>query len=119
MDYEKNKKYDAEQRMWNGSIHILSNRPEIAFAWAAYFAERSNIYVNGKEYRVEHIFNAGLEFANGTYLPFGNYVIFKSELGLTVYTYEYLEGLRRTSSISETICFTEEQFFLNIIKAVG
>lgn len=75
-----NEKYDAEKRMWNDSVHILSDRPELAFAWAAYFAEHSNIYVNGKEYRVEHIFNAGLEFANGTYLPFGNYVMFKSNL---------------------------------------
>lgn len=55
--------------------------------------------------------NAGLEFANGTYLPFGNYVMFKSKLGLTVYTYEYLQGLRKTSSIAEMFTFTEEQFF--------
>lgn len=106
-----NEKYDAEKRMWNDSVHILSDRPELAFAWAAYFAEHSNIYVNGKEYRVEHIFNAGLEFANGTYLPFGNYVMFKSKLGLTVYTYEYLQGLRKISSIAEMFTFTEDQFF--------
>lgn len=43
-----NEKYDVEKRMWNDSVHILSDRPELAFAWAAYFAEHSNIYVNGK-----------------------------------------------------------------------
>lgn len=30
-----NEKYDAEKRMWNDSVHILSDRPELAFAWAA------------------------------------------------------------------------------------
>ena len=108
---EEKRLYDAEQRIWNDKIHILSDQPELAFAWAAYFANHSDIYVNGRKYRVEYIFNAGLEFANGTYLPYGNYVIFKSELGLMVYTYEYLKKLRKTSSISVMICFTEEQFF--------
>lgn len=108
---EEKRLYDTEQRIWNGKIHILSDQPELAFAWAAYFANHSDIYVNGRKYRVECIFNAGLEFANGTYLSYGNYVIFKSELGLTVYTYEYLKELRKTSSISVMICFTEEQFF--------
>lgn len=37
--------------------------------------------------------------------------MFKSKLGLTVYTYEYLQGLRKTSSIAEMFTFTEEQFF--------
>ena len=49
-----NEKYDAEKRMWNDSVHILSDRPELAFAWAAYFAEHSNIYVNGIEYFSEY-----------------------------------------------------------------
>ena len=114
-----NEKYDAEKRMWNDSVHILSDRPELAFAWAAYFAERSNIYANGKEYRVEHIFNAGLEFANGTYLPFGNYVMFKSKVGLTVYTYEYLQGLRKHHQLPKCSPLLKSNFFLNIIKAAG
>ena len=68
-----------EYRERNGNKHIVSDNKLNAFAWAGYYANYSSILINGKSYEVVHVTDSEIEFADGTYLPFVCYSIFKSD----------------------------------------
>lgn len=100
-----------ELRERNGIKNIVSDIQINAFAWAAYHANYSNIYINGKEYRVIHIFNSQITFSNGDYLPYGNYVMFENDKGICVYEQQYLKEIRTNNTIENHLyCFTDETF---------
>lgn len=97
----------------NGKKHIVSDEEEKAFAWAGYYANHSNILINGIEYNVVYKRNCSIVFDNGTFLPFGSYVVFKSDNENRFYDEHKLQEVRNNNPLKEHfICFNDE-IFLN------
>lgn len=100
-----------EYREKNGNKHIVSDDELNAFAWAGYYANCSTILINGKSYEVVHVADSEIEFANGTYLPFGCYAIFKSDNEVKFFDDYKLREIRKENPLErEYYCFNDEQF---------
>lgn len=91
--------------------HIVSDDKAKAFAWAGYYANHSYILINGKEYWVVYEYEVYIEFSDGTYLPCGNYVIFKSADETIICNNDKLEDIRNENPLEHHyICFNDETF---------
>lgn len=103
-----------EYRERNGNKHIVSDNELNAFAWAGYYANCSTILINGKSYEVVHVTDSEIEFADGIYLPFGCYAIFKSDNEVKFFDDYKLREVRKENPLEhEYYCFNEDQFFKN------
>ena len=100
-----------ELRERNEQKHIVSDDEVKAFAWAGYYTQCSNIFVNGKEYRVVHVTDSAIDFNDGTSLPVGCYAIFESEDGTRICDDYKLREVRNNNPLENSIyCFTDEAF---------
>ncbi len=100
-----------ELRERNGKKHIVAKDELKSFAWAAYYAQCSNIIINGKEYRVVHIMDSAIDLNNGISLPVGCYAIFKGEDGTKIYDDYKLKDIRKNNPLKNIIyCFDDETF---------
>lgn len=100
-----------ELRERNGIKHIISDNELNAFAWAGYYANCSNIIINGKDYTVIHITDSSIDFSDGTFLPIGCYAIFEGEDGIVVYNDYELREIRNNNPLDKNIyCFDDETF---------
>lgn len=100
-----------EYRERNGNKHIVSDNELNAFAWAGYYANYSTILINGKNYEVVHVTDSEIEFADGTYLPFGCYAIFKSDDEVKFFDDYKLREVRKGNPLEhEYYCFNDDQF---------
>ena len=100
-----------EYRERNGNKHIVSDNELNAFAWAGYYANYSTILINGKSYEVLHVTDSEIEFADGTYIPFGNYAIFKSDDKVKFLDDYKLREVRKENPLKHRYyCFNDEQF---------
>ena len=101
-----------ELRERNGKKHIVSEDEAKAFAWAGYYAQCSNILLNGKEYRVVHVTDSSIDFNDGTSLPVGCYAIFEGEDGMRIYDNYKLREIRNNNPLERNAyCFDDETFF--------
>ena len=100
-----------ELRERNGKKHIVSDDELKAFAWAGYYTNYSDIFINGKEYHVVHVTDSAIEFPDGTSLPVGCYAIFKCN-DETRFCNDYeLRNIRNNSPLSNHFyCLTDEEF---------
>ena len=102
----------VELRERNGKKHIVSDDEKTAFAWAGYFSQCSNIFINGKDYRVVHVTDSSIEFSDGSSLPIGCYAIFKSKNETIIYDDYKLREIRNTVPLNNHLyCFDDETFF--------
>lgn len=101
-----------ELRERNGQKHIVSEDEMKAFAWAGYYTQNSDIFINGKKYRVIHVTDSGIDFNDGTSLPVGCYAIFKNEDGVTIYNDRKLKDIRKSNPLERNVyCFNDKTFF--------
>ena len=100
-----------ELRERNGKKHIVSDNELNAFAWAGYYTNYSDIFINGKEYHVIHVTDSAIEFPDGASLPVGCYAIFKCD-DETRFCDDYeLRNIRNNNPLSNHFyCFTDEEF---------
>lgn len=104
---------DVIRKERNKDIHIISNIKQLAFAWAAYYANQSNIFICGTKYHVDVIINGNVQFSDGKETGFGNYVIFRNckDSNLLVFQKECLSELRTNNPITGSLyCFSDETF---------
>ena len=97
----------------NGMTNIISDIKNLAFAWASYYANQSNIFICGIEYRIDIIRNANITFSNGNETGFGNWVIFKNckDNSLIIFKHEVLKQLRNSNPVTENLyCLSEDTF---------
>lgn len=100
-----------ELRERNGKKHIISDFELAAFAWAAYYAQCSDIIINGKEYRTVHVTDSAIDMSDGTSLPYGCYAIFKGEDGIRIFDDYELKDIRKNNPLeSNFYCFDDETF---------
>ena len=100
-----------ELRERNGKKHIISDFELATFAWAAYYAQCSDIIINGKEYRTVHVTDSAIDMSDGTSLPFGCYAIFKGEDGIRIYNDYELKDIRKNNPLERNFyCFDDETF---------
>lgn len=100
-----------ELRESNGKKHIVSDDELKAFAWAGYYMQCSDIFINGKEYRCIHIIDSSIDLSDGTSLPVGCYAIFKGEDGIQIYNDYKLKEIRNKNPLENNIyCFDDETF---------
>lgn len=100
-----------ELRERNGKKHIVAEEEKMAFAWAGYYANCSNILINGTEYTVVHVTDAAIDFNDGTSLPVGCYAIFKSDNKTIIYDDHELRELRKNNPLDNHIyCFDDVAF---------
>lgn len=100
-----------ELRERNGQKHIVSDDEMKAFAWAGYYTQRSDILINGKEYKVVHVTDSAIDFNDGTSLTVGCYAIFKGENGIKIYDDYKLREIRNNNPLENNIyCFNDETF---------
>ena len=97
---------EYETEKWKPKIDELK-----AFAWAGYYTNYSDIFINGKEYHVVHVTDSAIEFPDGTLLPVGCYAIFKCD-DETRFCNDYeLRNIRNNSPLSNHFyCLTDEEF---------
>lgn len=101
-----------ECRHRNENKHIVSDNELCTFAWAGYYANYTNIFVNGENYRVIHIADSSIEFKDGKCLPFGCYAIFKNKKEIRFFDDYNLRRIRKESPLErEVYCLSDEQFF--------
>ena len=94
-----------ELRERNGKKHIVSDDELKAFAWAGYYTNYSDIFINGKEYHDVHVTDSTIEFPDGTSLPVGCYAIFKCD-DETRFCNDYeLRNIRNNSPLSNHFYF--------------
>ncbi|MBU5332068.1 hypothetical protein KQI61_07640 [Anaerocolumna aminovalerica] len=97
----------------NGQKNIISDIENFAFAWAGYYANKSNIFVNGVKYFVDIVFEGNIHFSDNTETGFGNWVIFKNCDNDTsiIFQKEKLSQLRNDNPLTEHLyCFSDETF---------
>ncbi len=100
-----------ELRIRNHMRNIVSNEKELCFAWAAYYANKSHIFINGIEYFVDIVFNSNVVFNNNTCTGHGNWVIFKADDHLLFYDKNYLNIRRLENPLTANIyCFSDDKF---------
>ena len=100
-----------ELRERNGKKHIVSDDELKAFAWAGYYTDYSDIFINGKDYHVVHVTDSAIEFSDRTSLPVGCYAIFKCD-DETRFCNDYeLRNIRNNNQLSNHFyCLTDEEF---------
>ena len=95
----------------NGLKHIVSDNELASFAWGAYFANRSSIFINRVEYLVNIERRANLVFSDNRQSGYGNWVIFESANKIYVFSEERLKVARKEYALTEQCyCFTDEAF---------
>lgn len=101
----------TELRERNNIKHIVCDNELIAFAWAGYYANYSDILINGKIYNVIHITDASIELDDGTCLPFGCYAIFKNDTEIKILNDYELREVRKSNPLEHKFyCFNDETF---------
>lgn len=55
---------DVIRKERNRDIHIVSNIKQLSFAWTAYYANQSNIFICGTKYHVDVIINGNVQFSD-------------------------------------------------------
>lgn len=104
----------VELRERNNVKHIVADNELIAFAWAGYYANCSDILINGKIYNVIHVTDVSIELNDGTCLPFGCYAIFKNDTEVRFFNDYELRKVRRYNPLeNHCYCFNDKTF-LNI-----
>lgn len=101
-----------ELRERNGKKHIVSDNELNAFAWAGYYANYSDIFINGKEYYIIHIADSSVEFSDGTSLPVGCYAIFKCDDETKFYDEYELRNIRKNNPLSDHLYCLDDDTFL-------
>lgn len=105
-----------ELRERNGEKHVVSDNILKAFAWGAYYANYSNVIINGEKYKVIHVQDCYITFNDGTFLPFGSYVIFEKEGKRIFYNYYKLRNIRNDNPLESHIyCFNDDTFLKIIL----
>lgn len=100
-----------ELRERNEKKHVISDDETHAFAWAGYYSQHSNIFINGYEYTVIHVTDSAIEFNDGTILSPGCYAIFEREGEIRVYDDYKLRDIRKENPLKNQVyCFSDENF---------
>lgn len=100
-----------ELRERNGKKHIVSDDELKAFAWAGYYTNYSDIFINGKEYYVVHVADSAIEFPNGASLPVGCYAIFECDDEIRICDDYELRNIRNNNPLSNHLyCLMDEEF---------
>lgn len=100
-----------ELRERNGMKHIVSDDESKAFAWASYYANYSDIFINGKRYKVVLVMDSAIHFSDGISFPVGCYVLFEREGKVKIYDDYKLREIKNNNPLESHIyCFNDETF---------
>jgi hypothetical protein len=118
MPYEKNGGIDMlEMRQRQEKKHFVSDNELAAFAWAGYYTNNADVFVNGKEYYVAHVVDVQITFEDDSFLPYGCYAIFKEKSGHTFFYNETtLEETRKAYPLEGYIFCLNDKSFMRCIQ---
>lgn len=103
-----------ELREYNEKKHIVSEDEMKAFAWAGYYTQCSDIFVNGNKYRVIHVTDSSIDFNDGTSLDVGCYAIFDGEDGMRIFDDYKLREVRNKNPLESNVCCFDDEIFLKL-----
>lgn len=101
----------------NAQKHVVADKLETAFAWGAYYANHSDILLNGEKWTVRVVMGASI-FIDGKCSAkygstgHGNWVIYENDAAIYVWQKEKLKLVRMHNSLDdEYVCMSDETFY--------
>ena len=94
----------------NGIKHIISNDTELAYAYACYYTNHAECYINGIRYRVDYFHHTVQE--DGYYYVHGVCFTNMQDGGKSYFDLKDLQDVRKNNTLVDFhwICFSHDSF---------
>lgn len=96
----------------NNQKHVVADKLETAFAWGAYYANHSDILLNGEKWTVRVVMGASIFIDGKGSTGHGDWVIFENDSAMYVWRKERLNLVRMQNPLDgEHVCMSDETFY--------